>query len=60
MPCCAECRHAHDEREPGEELEEPSLRCGAPVPFWVPVQVHDYQSWVKWSDGQECRAFESK
>ncbi len=57
-PRCADCRHVTDEREPGEN--EPSYRCGMSVPFWVPLPVHDYQSWVKPDDGAKCRTFQIK
>lgn len=55
---CADCRHVQDERDPGED--EPSYRCGYLVPFWVPLPVHDYQSWVRPDDGAKCNAFATK
>ena len=62
MNRCADCKHAHDERDADDVAEgEPMmLRCGLTVPFWVSLPVHDYKSWVEPNDGDNCRAFEKK
>lgn len=54
MPRCADCQFVADESDAGDE---PTLRCDVPVPFWVPLPVHDYQSWVRPDDGAKCRTF---
>lgn len=58
MARCAECAHVYDEKEP--EDDEPSYRCGYRMPFWVPLPVSDYRSWVKADDGANCATFETK
>ena len=58
MQRCADCANVHDEAE--EDDEAPIYRCGAAVPFWVPVHVHDYGSWVSADDGKTCRSFKPK
>lgn len=55
---CADCAHVYDERSPDDD--EPSYRCGYRVPFWVPLPISDYGSWVNADDGTRCRAFERK
>lgn len=53
---CEDCTHVYDERSPDDG--EPSYRCGYRVPFWVPVPIYDYRSWVRPDDGARCSAFE--
>ena len=58
---CGDCKHADDEREKDERHEgEPVLRCAVQVPFWVPVSIHDYRSWVRADDGANCNTFFKK
>lgn len=54
--CCETCEWVTDMREP--EDDEPSYRCGYRVPFWVPLPVHDYKSWVRPTDGATCSVYE--
>ena len=58
MPRCADCRHVYPDDEPGEP--NPNLRCGYLVPFWVPLPIHDYRSWVQPDDGAKCATFQPK
>ena len=58
MNRCADCKHVTDQRDHGDE--EPNLRCGLMVPFWVPLPIHDYRSWVMPDDGKNCNAFEQR
>lgn len=57
--CCETCAWVQDQREP--EDDEPSYRCGYPVPFWVPLHVHDYGSWVQpgGGGGGKCNCYEA-
>jgi hypothetical protein len=55
---CADCRHV--EVTADEEDGEKGYRCGYPVPFWVPLPVHDYRSWVQPDDGKNCNTFEAR
>lgn len=57
---CDKCKHVYDDRDPDDSLPEPVYRCGYVVPFWVPVPIHDYRSWVKADDGDKCSAFARK
>lgn len=61
MSRCGDCRYAEDTRDDEELLTdgEPILRCGYTVPFWVPLPVHDYRSWVNADDGAKCNAFKA-
>lgn len=58
MKCCETCAWVTDQRDPDED--EPSYRCGYPVPFWVPLPTLDYGSWVHADSGAECRAHKPK
>jgi hypothetical protein len=42
MQRCADCKHVDTDDSEGYR----SYRCGATVPFWVPLPLHDYASWV--------------
>lgn len=58
MARCIDCRHCHNEE--ADPTEEPTYRCGVRVPFWVPLPVHDFGSWVFADDGEKCMTFEAK
>ena len=54
---CDRCRHVYDDRDPDDSLPDPVYRCGYTVPFWVPLPIRDYGSWVNAVDGAKCVAF---
>ena len=56
--CCKTCRFVGDEAD--EDDDEEMLRCGVPIPFWVPIISYDFKSWVDGSDGQECQTWQPK
>jgi hypothetical protein len=55
---CADCRHCYNE---SDAADAPSWRCGVPVPMWVPLSVHDYQSWnIEPNADVKCNTFAPK
>lgn len=55
MKRCADCRHVENIQDKDGDIV---LRCACPVPFWVPLPVGDYGSWVKPEDGEKCNTFQ--
>jgi hypothetical protein len=55
---CANC--VHYKREEGDTCGLDFGRCAAPIPFWIPLPVRDYRSWVNYSQGARCEAYSEK